>query len=339
MTIGNPKSSNSEPKIAVASVSFGRSAVLSEELLRAFPNSVFNKTGKRLSGKELIEFINDADAAIVGVEVINDSILEHTPELKIISKYGVGLDSINQESLKRRNISLGWTGGVNRRSVSELTLCFMLGLCRNVFGSGFKLKTAEWDKNGGYQLSGKTVGIIGCGHVGSDVVRLLSPLNCKILVQDIIDKSDFCREQGASEASLGEVIERSDVISLHVPLTKLTRQMVNESFLKRMKATAFLINTCRGEVADQEALKNALYQRIVAGAALDVFFEEPPTDNEFLSLPNLMVTPHIGGNTEEAVEAMGRSAIGHLISFFKNHPSSKNCIESTQEGLKPEASA
>ena len=323
MTIDNPKSSNSETKIAVTSISFGKSSVLREELLRVFPNSIFNENGQQLSGKNLVEFIRSADAAIVGTEAIDESILEHTPELKIVSKYGVGLDNIDQESLKRRNISLGWTGGINRGSVSELTLCFMLGLCRNVFGSGFKLKKAEWDKNGGHQLSGKTVGIIGCGHIGSDVVRRLSPFNCKILVRDIVNKSDFCRGQGASIANSDEVIEGSDIISLHVPLTELTLQMVNKSFLQKMKSTAFLINTCRGEVVDQAALKNALNQRIIAGAALDVFVEEPPTDIEFLSLSNLMATPHIGGNTEEAVEAMGRSAIGHLISFFKNHPSSK----------------
>jgi len=304
------------PKIAVTSISFGKSAFLREELLRAFPNSVFYGGGHRLSGKELIAFLKDAPAAIVGTETIDDSILEHTPKLKIISKYGVGLDSIDQDSLKRRNISLVWTGGVNQRSVSELTLCFMLGLCRNVFGSGFKLKQSDWDKNGGHQLSGKTVGIIGCGHIGADVVRLLSPFGCTTLVRDIIDKSDFCREQRAEVASLEEIIERSDIITLHVPLTELTRQMVNENFLKRMKSTAFLVNTCRGEVVDQEALKNALSQRIIARAALDVFVEEPPTDVEFLSLPNLMVTPHIGGNAREAVEAMGRSAIGHLIAFF-----------------------
>ena len=304
------------PRVVVTSVSFGKSAILRKELLKVFPNSVFNESGQQLSGKKLAEFIKGADATIVGAETIDDSILEHTPKLKIVSKYGVGLDGISKESLKRRNISLGWTGGVNRGSVSELTLCFMLGLCRNVFGSGFKLKAAEWDKNGGHQLAGKTVGIIGCGHIGSDVVRYLSPFNCKILVRDIVNKSDFCREQGASVANSEEVIKRSDIISLHVPLTELTLQMVNKSFLKKMKPTAFLINTCRGEVVDQEALKNALKQKVIAGAALDVFVEEPPTDQEFLSLPNLMVTPHIGGNAKEAVEAMGRCAIDHLVSFF-----------------------
>jgi len=308
---------DSDPKIAVTSISFGKSAFLRDELLRAFPNSVFNEGEHRLSGKELIEFLKDAPAAIVGTETIDDSILEHTPKLKIISKYGVGLDSIDHNSLKRRNIPLGWTGGVNQRSVSELTLCFMLGLCRNIFDSGFKLKQSAWDKNGGHQLSGKTVGIIGCGHIGSDVARLLSPLGCSLLVRDIIDKSDFCREQGAEVANLEKVIERSNIITLHVPLTELTRQMVNEDFLQKMKSTAFLVNTCRGEVVDQKALKNALSQKIIAGAALDVFVEEPPTDAEFLSLPNLMVTPHIGGNSKEAVEAMGHSAIDHLITFFK----------------------
>ncbi len=319
MTLDNLKTSNSTPKIAVTSVSFGKSIVLREKLLQAFSDSTFNEQGQRLVGKDLVEFISNADAAIVGVETIDDSVLKHTRKLKIISKYGVGLDSIDQESVKRRNISLGWTGGVNRRSVSELALCFMLGLCRNVFSSGFKLKQSEWEKDGGHQLSGKTVGIIGCGYIGADLVQLLSPFDCKILVRDIVDKSDFCREQGADEVSLDELLEQADIVSLHVPLTEQTRLMANDFFIKKMKSTAFLVNTCRGDVVDQKALKYALSQKIIAGAALDVFIEEPPTDIEFLSLPNLMVTPHIGGNAREAVEAMGYSAIDHLVSFFGNH--------------------
>lgn len=319
MTLKNPSNHDFEPRIVVTSISFSKSAVLRELLLSTFPNSIFNETGQRLSSGDLIEFINNADAAIVSVETIDDSLLQHAPSLKIISKYGVGLDSINQESLKKRNITLGWTEGVNRRSVSELTLCFMLGLCRNIFNSGFKLKESEWEKEGGHQLSGKTVGIIGCGHIGSDVIKLLLPLDCTLLVRDIVEKSNFCREHGVLEVSLEEMIARSDIISLHVPLTQLTRQMVNEKFLQKMKPTAFLVNTCRGNVVDQNALKNALNQKLIAGAALDVFTEEPPTDLDFLSLPNLMVTPHIGGNAKEAVEAMGCSAVSHLVSFFNKH--------------------
>ena len=267
---------------------------------------------------ELIEFLKDADAAVVGTEIITERILDNAPRLKIIAKYGVGLDNINKELLEQRNIKLGWTGGVNRRSVAELALCFMLGLCRNIFSSGFKLKQSDWDKNGGQQLTERTVGVIGCGFTGSEVIRLLKPFQCNLLVNDIEDKTAFCEEFNATETSLEDVIARSDIISLHVPLDSSTQEMVNADFLRRMKPTSFLINTSRGGVVDQQALKTALQQNDIAGAALDVFADEPPDDREFLSLPNLMVTPHIAGNAEESVKAMGRSAIAHLISFFKN---------------------
>ncbi|MBT5470448.1 MAG: phosphoglycerate dehydrogenase [Nitrospina sp.] len=317
----NPKNtfSSSGPRVAVASISFSKSAFLREELEREFPNSFFNELGRRFSENELIDFLKGADAAVIGIEPITDQVLNQLPQLKIISKYGVGLDSIDQESLKRRNIALGWTGGVNRRSVSELTLCFMLGLCRNVFTSGFSLKQSKWEKEGGCQLTGKTVGIIGCGNIGSDVVELLAPLQCTFLVCDILDKSEFCRKNNATQTSLENLIEQSDVISLHVPFTQRTNKMADKKMFDQMKSTAFLVNTCRGDVVDQEALKTALTNGYIAGAALDVFAEEPPTDQEFLSLPNLMTTPHIGGNAKEAIDAMGRSAIDHLVSFFKNN--------------------
>lgn len=315
--------SSPSPRVAVASMSFSKSVLLREELKREFPNSFFNELGRRFSETELIEFLNDADAAVIGIEPISDQVLSQLSQLKIISKYGVGLDSIDQESLKRRNIALGWTGGVNRRSVSELTLCFMLGLCRNVFASGFSLKQTKWEKKGGCQLTGKTVGIIGCGNIGSDVVQLLAPLQCTFLVCDIEDKSEFCRKNNATQTSLEHLIEQSDIVSLHVPFTPLTHKMANKKIFDQMKPTAFLVNTCRGDVVDQEALKTALTNGQIAGAALDVFAKEPPTDQEFLSLPNLMTTPHIGGNAKEAVEAMGRSAIDHLVSFFKKPPPTK----------------
>ena len=308
----------SDPLVTVASSSFSKSAFLRKELERVFPSVIFNERGRPLSEPELIGFLKDADAAIIGLEPINDRILAQAPRLKIISKYGVGLDNIDEDLLKRRNIFLGWKGGINRRSVTELTLCFMLGLCRNIFASGFKLKHVEWKKNGGWQLTGKTVGIIGCGNIGSDLIKLLAPLQCTLLVCDTVDKSEFCQEHNATQTSLENLVAKSDIVSLHVPLTSLTTKMVGKNFLGRMKPTAYLINTSRGAVVDQDALKTSLIQGGIAGAALDVFAEEPPTDEKFLSLPNLMVTPHIGGNAKEAIEAMGRAAIQHLVSFFRN---------------------
>jgi len=307
---------DSSIKIAVTPPAFCKSDLRRDELTRLFPNTTFNEKDRYLSESELIDFLRDVEGAIIGRDTVNENVLQALPRLQIIAKYGVGLDNIDQQAINRHQVKFGWTEGVNSLSVAELTLGFMIGLCHNTFSKGFALKESRWQKDGGFQLTGKTVGVIGCGHVGSQVVRLLSPFKCRILVRDIIDKKQFCREHGAETASLDAVIEQSELLTLHVPLTDATCKLIDETALRRMKPTVFLINTSRGEVVDQPALKTSLIKGIIAGAALDVFAQEPPTDAEFLALPNLMVTPHLGGNTVEAVESMGRSAIAHLKEFF-----------------------
>ncbi len=307
---------DSPKKIAVTPPAFCKSDLHRDELTRWFPNTTFNEKDRYLTGLELIDFLQDAQGAIIGRDPVNENVLKSLPSLKIIAKYGVGLDNIDQEALDRHRVKFGWTAGVNSLSVAELTLGFMIGLCHNTFSKGFALKKNQWHKDGGIQLTGKTVGVIGCGHVGSEVVRLLAPFKCRVLVRDIVDKSQFCQDHVAAVASLDQVIEQSDILTLHIPLTDLTLNLINETVLSRMKPTAFLINTSRGEVVNQPALKMSLLKDMIAGAALDVFSQEPPTDTKFLSLPNLMVTPHLGGNSLEAVDAMGRSAIEHLKKFF-----------------------
>jgi phosphoglycerate dehydrogenase-like enzyme len=303
-------------KIAVTPPAFCKSDLHREELSRLFPATQFNEKDRYLSEAELIEFLQDAEGAIIGRDPVNETVLKSLPGLKIIAKYGVGLDNIDQSAMARHQVKFGWTAGVNSLSVAELTLCFMIGLCHNTFSKGFALKQNQWQKDGGFQLTGKTVGVIGCGHVGSEVVRLLAPFKCRILVRDILDKKQFCQQHDAVTASLDAVIEQSDILTLHVPLTDATNNLIDSTVLRRMKPRAFLINTSRGEVVDQPALKVALMKGTIFGAALDVFAQEPPSDSEFLFLPNLMVTPHLGGNTLEAVASMGRSAIEHLKQFF-----------------------
>lgn len=305
------------PKIAVTPPAFCKSKSLREELSKSFPNTTFNEKDRYLSEPELIEFLKGAEGAIVGRDPVTEKVLQDLPKLKIIAKYGVGLDTVDQEAMSRHEVELGWTAGVNKLSVAELTLGFMIGLCHNTFSKGFALKQNHWQKYGGFQLTGKTVGIVGCGYVGSEVIRLLAPFKCRVLVRDILDKTEFCQQHRAQVAGLDEVIEQSELLTLHVPLTSLTRRLIDEKVLTRMKTTAFLINTSRGEVVDQDALSASLINGVIAGAALDVFDKEPPDDLEFLALPNLMVTPHIGGNTLEAVKAMGKAPIAHLKGFFK----------------------
>jgi phosphoglycerate dehydrogenase-like enzyme len=305
------------PLLAVTPPPICNSSTLRDELSDLFPQTLFNDTGRYLTEDELIGFAVEADALLVGRDRITDKVLSALPQLKIIAKYGVGLDNIDSEALQKHQVELGWTAGVNRRSVAELTLSFMLGLCHNVFKGGWALKQGQWTKEGGRLLQGKTVGIVGCGNIGKDVVRLLAPFECRVWVQDILDMSKFCKETGALEKSLAEVLEGADIISIHVPLTEETRHMINTNTLSLMPPTAFLINTSRGDVVDQAALKEALLKESIAGAALDVFSQEPPEDAELLACPRLIGTPHIGGNALEAVEAMARAAFQHLKEYFK----------------------
>jgi len=303
-------------KVVVTPPAFCKSEALKLKLSNLFPNTVYNQNPDYLSGEELMVFLKDADAAIIGRDPVNQDTLNGLPQLKMISKYGIGLDNLDINAIRHSGIELAITTGVNKRSVAELTLSFMIGLCHNIFISAERMKRGEWIREGGQNISGKTIGIIGCGNVGKEVVKLLKPFGCKILINDIEDRSKFCREQGAIESSFELLIKESDIVSLHVPLTNLTRNIINKNVLKDMKVNAFLVNTSRGLVVNPSHLHRALVSKEILGAALDVFCSEPPDDIEFLQLPQLMVTPHIGGNSIEAVEAMGQAAIDNLLKYF-----------------------
>jgi phosphoglycerate dehydrogenase-like enzyme len=304
-------------KVVVTPPAFCKSEHLKSKLSSLFPNTVYNEKNDYLTESELIEFLKDADAAIIGRDPVTKTTLEVLPQLKMISKYGVGLDNLDIPSIKEKGVGLTVTAGTNKRSVAELTLSFMLGLCHRTFIGAERLKRGEWIREGGRDLSGKTIGVIGCGNVGKEVVHLLKPFGCVVFVCDIEDRSEFCHDQGVTESSFESLIEKSDIVTLHVPLTDLTRDMINEVILRKMQANAYLINTSRGPVVNPSALHESLVSGGISGAALDVFCSEPPDDMGFLQLPNLMVTPHIGGNSVEAVEAMGQAAIDNLVEFFE----------------------
>ena len=308
--------SPSGPLVAVTSPSFCAHPELAQETERSFPGCRLNRSGQRLEGDVLVEFLAGAAGAVVGLETMDEAVLQRCPDLRIIAKYGVGLDNIDLDWCARSGIAIGWTGGVNRLSVAEMTLGFMLALCRNLFVTSTLLKSGEWRKQGGIQLSGRTVGVIGVGNIGREVVRLLQPFHCTVLVNDIIDLSEYCREHGVTSASKEEIFAAADIVTIHTPLNNETRDLVDRATLSRMKRGAYLINTARGGVVNQVDLAWALSSGVIAGAAVDVYDVEPPKADEFLTLPNLICTPHIGGNSSEAVSAMGFSAINHLKEYF-----------------------
>ena len=302
--------------VVVTSPSFSKNKYLQDEIFKYFPNAILNLEGIRFNQVELIEYIKNADAAIVGLEMINKDVLNKCKNLKIIAKYGVGLNNIDLENCRERNVAVGWTGGVNKLSVAEMTLGFMLMSTRNLYATSNELKNSIWNKSGGFQLSGKNVGIIGLGYIGKELVRLLKPFGCKILVNDIINQDRYYKENNLKETSKEQIFKTSDIVTIHTPYNHTTNNMIDIEVLKSMKNSAYIINTSRGGIVNEADLKHALQNNIILGAAIDVYLEEPPTDQEFLKLPNLICTPHIGGNAKEAVEAMGISAIEHLKQYY-----------------------
>lgn len=303
---------NTEDKVAVCSRSFSKNLRLREELCKKYANVTFNDEGKILAGDSLVEFLRGHSKAITALEVIDESILCKLPELKAISKYGVGLDSIDLDAMVRYGKKLGWTGGVNRRSVSELVVAFAILMLRNIVPSSLEVKQGVWHQTPGGLISNRIFGIVGCGHVGKDLVQLLKPFNCRILVNDIKRYPDFYIANGIEEVELDELMRQSDIITLHVPLNESTFRMIDGHHISLMKKTALLINIARGGIVDESELKIALQGNKIAGAAFDVFNEEPPQDLELLNLKNFIATPHIGGSSAEAIFAMGMAAINGL---------------------------
>ena len=298
--------------LVIASRSFSKHPVLRKEVLKRYPDAKFNDKGLSLNGNSLIEFLDGYEKAITALEKIDDSILKHLPDLKVIGKYGVGLDMIDLRAMKRYGVNLGWTGGVNKRSVSELVISYSIALLHRTIFANAEVRKGRWYQVKGRQLSDCTVGIIGCGHVGKDLVELLQPFNCKILANDVLDFKDFYKKYEVTSVGLEELIRKSDIVTLHLPLNKSTQNILDSDKLSLLKNDAVLINLARGGLIDEVALKELLNNNKIAGAALDVFEVEPPVDPSFATMDNVLITPHIGGSTEEAILAMGMAAIEGL---------------------------
>ena len=299
-------------RVAVCSRSFSRHPVLCRELQEKYPDVTFNDDGLVLSGGELVEYLNGHGKAITALEALDADVFAQLPELKVVSKYGVGFDSLDLDAMADAGVRLGWTGGTNKRSVSELVISFAVQLLRHLPQATTEVLDGAWRQHVGRQLSDRTVGIVGCGQVGKDLSVLLRALGCRVLANDILDFPEFYAEHGIEPVGLEKLLRESDVVTLHLPIDGTTGNIISAERIALMKPDAILINAARGGLVDEDALKAALKEGRLAGAAFDVFATEPPEDGELLKLPNFIVTPHLGGSAEEAILAMGRAAIDGL---------------------------
>jgi len=234
---------------------------------------------------------------------ITRELVEKADKCKIIARVGVGLDNIDQEAAKEKNIKVinAVEGAIT--AVAELVIGLMLSMAREIPRADREIRNGNWIKKElmGTELKGKYLGIVGLGNIGKRLGRLARALNMNIIGYDVVPIDDeFSKEVGLMKADLDTLLSSADYVSFHVPLLDSTRHMINAEKLKMMKNTARIINTARGGVIDEEALYNSLKDGSLAGAALDVFEVEPATGNKLITLPNFIATPHMGAQTKEA---------------------------------------
>jgi D-3-phosphoglycerate dehydrogenase len=244
---------------------------------------------------ELPNIIADYDVLIVrSATKVKGELLDNAKKLKVIGRAGEGLDNIDFEKAKKLGIALVNTPHVSYRSVAELTIGHLLALARNIVQGTMSLREGKWEKEKliGTEVDGKTLGVIGCGYIGKAVERLAASLGMEVLPVEECVYDRF--------VSLTEMLPKADFITIHVPLTPRTKHMISTKEFNMMKDGVMLIDCSRGGVVDQEALYQALLSGKVKGAALDVFEEEPPKNSKLLTLNNVIATPHIGAQTNEA---------------------------------------
>ena len=307
-------------KLLVTPTSYGKNNPRLKSDLEAQVGKVtYNPTGKPLTSSEVAALLPGVDGYIAGLDVIDRAALERADMLKVISRYGVGVDNVDLEACKEKGIIVTNTPGANSVSVAELALGLMLALARQIPEAAQSVQQGKWPRLSGLSLEGKTVGILGLGAIGKQLARRLSGFDCRILAYDPFADDAYAEENGIELKSLDAVVQEADFLSLHLPLTAETRGMVNDAFLAKMKKGSYLINTARGEVVDEGALLRALESGHLRGAGLDAFVIEPPDPaNPLLHLPQVIATPHLGAQTDGATSNMGWFAMLDCLAVLKN---------------------
>jgi D-3-phosphoglycerate dehydrogenase len=309
-----------ECRLLVTPTSYGKNdSRLKSELEAQVGEVVYNPTGKPLTSAEVAQLLPGIDGYIAGLDGIDANALKAADRLKVIARYGVGVDSVDLAAAREKGIVVTNTPGANSVSVAELALGLMLALARQIPEAVEAVHQGKWPRYSGLSLEGKTIGILGLGAIGKQLARRLAGFDCRVLAFDPLADATLAHATHVELASMNGVIEQADFVSLHLPLLPETRCMVNDAFLNKMKKGSFLINTSRGEVVDEEALLRALKSGHLRGAGMDAFTVEPPDPkNPLLALPQVIATPHLGAQTDGATSNMGWIAMKDCLAVLKN---------------------
>jgi D-3-phosphoglycerate dehydrogenase len=306
-------------KVFVTPTSFGKPQNASARALleTRFSEIVYNETGVPLTGDDILRGLEGCSAYIAGLDYVTADVVERMPNsLKVISRYGAGVDRVDIEACRKKGIAVTNTPGANATAVCELAFCLMLCAARKIPTLHNAVEAGEWPRSEGIELAGKTLGIVGMGAIGKKLALRAKAFEMKVAAYDPYFDEAFAAEHGIARMELDDLVTAADVISLHVPMTKETRHMMGAERIGRMKPGAILINTARGGLINEEAAAEALRNGRLGGIGLDAFEQEPLKDSPLKGLPGVVFTPHTGAHTAEAVANMGMMAVQNAIAVL-----------------------
>ncbi len=306
-------------KILVTARSFRATAGPHQQTLLDAGYEIVNSPYERpLEAHELAALITDVVGAILGLDEVTADVIAQATRLRVISRYGVGVDSIDLKAATEHGVVVTTTPGANSVAVAELTMGLLLALARHIPYHDRAVKEGGWKRAQGIELAGLTLGVVGLGQIGQLVARLATGFGMRVLYYDPFPPAqEVVDALGVSSRSLEALLAESDVISLHLPLTDATRNLIDQAALGLMKPSALLINTARGGIVDEQALYEALSAGRLAGAACDVFLKEPPGENPLLSLDNFIASPHAGSATRQTTLRMGMMASQNALAVLQ----------------------
>lgn len=318
-TLDEMKKTLNTCRILVTPTSFGRHNPALRQLLEEQVGEViYNESGKPLPSEEVRKMLPGIGGYIAGLDWINADALAAADHLRVIARYGVGVDRVDLDAASAKGIVVTNTPGANARSVAELAIGFMLCLARMIPSADQAVRSGNWPRLDGISLYEKTIGIIGFGAIGQMVAELLHPFKARLLAADPYADSKRAGELGVEIVPLQQLQEESDMVTIHVPLLPDTEHLVDEAFMRGMKKGAALINTSRGGIINEDDLCKMLEEGHLRGAALDAYREEPPAlDHALFSLPQVILTPHTGAHTDDATNQMGLIAVEECLRVLK----------------------
>lgn len=278
--------------------------------------------GAGVENRDFLKALKSADAVLCGNELqINEQFFKLAPHVKIVAKMGAGINNIDIPAATNHGVLICDTPGVNQQSVADHTFALILSVARFIVHSDQSLRLKKWEHTNilCHEVWNKTIGLIGLGSIGQNVALRAKGFQMKVIAFDPYWPTEFAKKNNIEQVSIEQLLKKSDIVSLHIPLTPETLGIIDKKALNIMKSNALLINTSRGGIINESDLFDALKNKVIAGAGLDVFEEEPPVDSPLLDLNNIIITPHIAAFTYDAIREMNNSVVNQLIEYIQGN--------------------